>query len=184
MIYDIMVDLIKHLSISLSFLKPYATLLGVIVLLLRQNNIKKIINGKLPKRFRDTQSNDIYDMMKDIKAIKEHLGVEEWSNTQQNGQVTTPTLSYKRFFLLLQKVTILRRKKIMERLKSRKLWITIVSAVLLVIKEGFDIPVDSETVLAFAGIVITAILGLAHVDAKRAEVTKNADFKTPIEPTE
>src|SRR5689334_9471780 len=106
MIYDIIVDLIKHLSVSLSFLKPYATLLGVIVLLLRQNNIKKIINGKLPKRFRDTQSNDIYDMMRDIKAIKEHLGVKEW-NTQLNGQEITRTTFYRRFFLLSQVVTIL-----------------------------------------------------------------------------
>lgn len=67
----------------------------------------------------------------------------------------------------------LRRKKIMERLKSRKLWIALVSAVLLVLKEGFDIQVDSEVVLGFAGIVISAILGFAHVDAKK-ELKDNA----------
>lgn len=58
----------------------------------------------------------------------------------------------------------------MERLKSRKLWLAVVSAGLLIAKEGLEIPVDNETVLAFAGIVISAILGLAHVDAKK--VTK------------
>lgn len=120
MIYDLIVDLIKHLSVSISFLKPYATLFGVIVLLLRQNNIRKVINNQLPKRFRDTQSNDIYDMMKDIKAIKEHLGVKDWENTQQNGQKTIPILSYKRFFLFLQMAVNPKRRvsKMKEYLKK------------------------------------------------------------------
>lgn len=71
----------------------------------------------------------------------------------------------------------------MERLKSRKLWIALVSAVLLVLKEGFDIQVDSEVVLSFAGIVITAILGFAHVDAKK-EMKPVDQLNIPIEPAE
>lgn len=118
-----------------------------------------------------------------LYLIAKKVGVE-W-DTPQEELKKMAQLSYKKFYSLSHKGTKhQKRRMIMERLKSRKLWITIVSAVLLVIKEGLDIPVDSETVLAFAGIVITAILGLAHVDAKRAEVTKNAEFKTPVEPTE
>jgi len=178
MIYDIIVDLIKHLSISLSFLKPYATLLGVIVLLLRQNNIKKIINGKLPKRFRDTQSNDIYDMMRDIKAIKEHLGVDV-SNTQESGSSHEVRKSYEKLFLLLRKANILRRIKNMERLKSRKFWLTVAAALLPVINAEFNINLDFNTI----ALMVTAIMGgvgfIAHVDATKLKTTVKT-LKTPI----
>lgn len=105
------------------------------------------------------------------RVIMEHLGVMD----QWHGPVKISSWdrsNYKRLFSSLRKETQSgnqRRKKLMERLKSRKLWIAVVSAILLVLKEGLDIPVDSETVLAFAGIVITVILGLAHVDAKKAQ---------------
>lgn len=64
----------------------------------------------------------------------------------------------------------------MERLKSRKLWIAVISAILLVLKEGLDIDVDSEVVLGFAGIVITAILGFAHVDGKKIQSGEGEKF--------
>jgi hypothetical protein len=179
MIYDIIVDLIRHLSVSLDFLKPYATLLGVIVLLLRQNNIKKIINRQLPKRFRDTQSNDIYDMMRDIKAIKEHLGVKEWSNTQPNGQEITPTLLYKRFFSLLQTIKIQRRKKYMEKLKSRKLWMAIFGALLPIINEEFGLGLNTETIIASVGAIVVYIAGQAHVDSKKG--ANNAKYQDTYE---
>lgn len=57
----------------------------------------------------------------------------------------------------------------MSKLKSRKFWIAIISAALLVAKDGLGIEVDNETVMAFAGIVITWIIGEAAVDAKRAK---------------
>ncbi len=104
-----------------------------------------------------------------VNEILEALKVESKWSIQEIESTHTDLRNSKRLRSLLRVVTILRRKKTMERLKSRKLWITVVSAALLVIKEGFDIQVDSETVLAFAGIVITAILGLAHVDAKKVE---------------
>ena len=57
----------------------------------------------------------------------------------------------------------------------------IVSALLIVLNEGLGLNVDSEVVLAFAGIVASYIIGQAHVDAKK-EVKKNDQPIIPIEP--
>lgn len=113
------------------------------------------------------------------KKIMERLNIgDQWignGNTEILSREQIKT--FKKLYLLLRKEIhrehqLLRRKKLMERLKSRKLWIAVISAVLLVLKEGFDIEVDSEVVISFAGIIITAILGFAHVDGKR-EANKN-----------
>lgn len=122
-----------------------------------------------------------------VNEIMEKLGVVSSWSLQEIGSTTTDLQNSKKSFSLLRRVMKLerrRRKKIMERLKSRKLWITVISAVLLVLKEGLDIDVDSEVVLGFAGIVISAILGFAHVDGKRTEAKANDQLNIPIEPTE
>lgn len=53
------------------------------------------------------------------------------------------------------------------KLKSRKFWLAVVSALLVIANDGLDLGIDSETVLAFAGIVIGYIFGEAYVDAKK-----------------
>lgn len=110
------------------------------------------------------------------KKIMERLNIgDQWignGNTEILSKEQIKT--FKKLYLLLRKEIhrehqLLRRKKFMERLKSRKLWIAIVSGILLVMKEGLDIEVDSATVIAFAGIMITGIGALAHVDAKKVQ---------------
>ena len=54
-----------------------------------------------------------------------------------------------------------------KKLKSRKLWMSIVSATLLIVNEGLNIMVDSNTIIGFAGIVSSYIWGQSIVDAKR-----------------
>ena len=56
----------------------------------------------------------------------------------------------------------------MNKLKSRKFWMAVVTAVLIVLNDGLDLGIDTETVIAFAGIVATFIIGESAVDAKRA----------------
>lgn len=56
----------------------------------------------------------------------------------------------------------------MSKFKSRKFILAVVSAVLIVLNDGLDLGIDSETVLAFAGIVAVWITGESVVDAKRA----------------
>ena len=68
----------------------------------------------------------------------------------------------------------------MDKLKSRKLWMAVVSGVLVVLNEGLGLGVNTETVIAFTGIVMSYIIGQSHVDAKREP--KHAEPIIPIEP--
>ncbi len=61
-----------------------------------------------------------------------------------------------------------------QKLGSRKFWMAVVSALLVVANEGLDLKLDGQTILAFAGIVITYILGEAAVDIKRMSAGQNA----------
>ena len=55
----------------------------------------------------------------------------------------------------------------MSKLKSRKFILAVVTAILIVLNDGLGLGIDSETVLAFAGIVATYILGESAVDVAR-----------------
>ena len=55
----------------------------------------------------------------------------------------------------------------MQKFKSRKFWMAVVTAILVVLNDGLDLGVDSDTVLAFAGIVATWNIGESAVDATR-----------------
>ncbi len=57
----------------------------------------------------------------------------------------------------------------MSKLKSRKLWVSIVSALLIIANQGLGLDLPNETILAFAGIVITYLLGQSAVDAVAAK---------------
>ena len=56
----------------------------------------------------------------------------------------------------------------MDKLKSRKLWMAVVGAVLLVLNEGLDLGINPEAILAVAGIIIAYVLGQGAVDTARA----------------
>ncbi len=56
----------------------------------------------------------------------------------------------------------------MEKLRSRKLWMAVAGAVLVILNEGLGLGINSEAILAFAGIVIAYILGQGAVDTARA----------------
>lgn len=56
----------------------------------------------------------------------------------------------------------------MSKFKSRKFILAVVSAVLIILNDGLDLGIDSETVLAFAGLIAVWITGESVVDAKRA----------------
>jgi len=62
--------------------------------------------------------------------------------------------------------TLLRRMN-MNKFKSRKFWMAVISGVLVILNDGMDIGIDNQTVMAFAGIVMSFIFGEAYVDSKR-----------------
>lgn len=67
----------------------------------------------------------------------------------------------------------------MSKLKSRKFILAVVGAILIILNDGLDLGIDSETVLAFAGLLAVWIGGESVVDAKRAGKEKaNEEFTT------
>ena len=55
----------------------------------------------------------------------------------------------------------------MNKFKSRKFWMAVVSGVLIVLNEGLDLGIDTETVIAFAAIIMGYIFAEAYVDGQK-----------------
>lgn len=55
----------------------------------------------------------------------------------------------------------------MNKLKSRKLWMAVAGAVLVIANEGLGLNLPEDSILALAGILIAYILGQGLVDAKQ-----------------
>ena len=117
------------------------------------------------------------DVVNNQKIIMEQLGVGgQWTGTIETS-LNEEARNLKKLFLPLRKAINQgkpRRKKNMSKLKSRKFWMTVISALLVVLNEGLGLGIDSETVLAFAGIVMSYILGQSHVDAKK-EISESSN---------
>lgn len=69
-----------------------------------------------------------------------------------------------------------RKINVKSKLASRKLWMAVVSAVLVVANEGLDLGIDTNTVLAFAGIIMSYIFGQAYVDGKQGGSANESNF--------
>jgi len=95
-----------------------------------------------------------------------HAGVDSSWNLQGNTLKKTIPI-YLKYWMKLKGVLT------MERLKSRKLWMSVFAALLPIINEEFNLGLNTETVIASVGAIVAYILGQAHVDAKRTEVKPN-----------
>lgn len=75
-------------------------------------------------------------------------------------------------------------KRMKNKLKSRKFWVAIIGALLVIANETFDLGLSAESQATIVAILISFILGESHVDAKRAgkETKNDDDFETTIEP--
>lgn len=60
-------------------------------------------------------------------------------------------------------------KDLYQALHTRRFWVAIVSAGLVVVNEGLGLDVPPDTVLPFAGIVVSLIMGDAYVQGKHAQ---------------
>ena len=54
----------------------------------------------------------------------------------------------------------------MDKLKSRKLWVAVVSGLLVIANQGFGMNIPQDAVISLSGIVMSYILGQAYVDAQ------------------
>ncbi len=103
-----------------------------------------------------------------LDYIAEREGIE-WPAEKMNSFKSGGTKWYRfsvPFRALVQNVKI--GGKNMQKLKSRKFILAVVTALLVIANDGLDLGIDSDTVLTFAGIVATWIIGESAVDAKRA----------------
>ncbi len=66
----------------------------------------------------------------------------------------------------------------MDRLKSRKLWVTIAAGALVAFGEQFGIVLDDATVLSLVGLVAAYVGGQAVVD--RGQVVAEVQSQTPV----
>ena len=55
----------------------------------------------------------------------------------------------------------------MHKLKSRKFWVAVCSALFIVLTEGLGVDIDQNVYWAVAGIALAYIFGEAYVDANR-----------------
>jgi len=53
-----------------------------------------------------------------------------------------------------------------SKLKSRKFWMSFVTAVLVIANKGLDLNLPDEAVITVAGVVIAYVLGESYVDGK------------------
>ncbi len=57
----------------------------------------------------------------------------------------------------------------LEKLKSRKFWMAVISALLIIANDGLGLKIPTDAVMALAGVVISYILGQSYVDANKKE---------------
>jgi len=112
-----------------------------------------------------------------IDAIMRKVGAECGPLNESYAVRTSLKKWYPSSWVGIPQVNRLRRVKMMSKFKSRKFILAVVSAVLIVLNDGLDLGIDSDTVLAFAGIVAVWITGESVVDAKRAGGASNESSK-------
>lgn len=57
----------------------------------------------------------------------------------------------------------------MEKLKSRKLWVAIITAVLVALNDQLQLGFTQDSLISFVTIAVGYILGQSHVDAKKEQ---------------
>ena len=195
--YDFLVDLFQVIWRN-NGLSLYAGI-GIVFVILRQRRFKKRIKKIIPWLFQD--DSEVKNYVENQKRIESKLdlllkerGLTWNAPISKRLEANTQTNSSRRFILLQRGLSIvqyvkkrmnLRRKRNMQKFKSRKFWMAVVTAILVVLNDGLDLGVDSETVLAFAGIVATWIIGESAVDATRKKGDANhVDYSASDEVSE
>jgi hypothetical protein len=183
--YELVLDTIAY---AVRYGVSWVTLLLVLVALFKNRKLRKKFNHYLPPLLRDEQDSEVGKYIQNQKRIEQKVDLllqergipwnansleatgnhsamlkETWSISRWVGSITAPIARSNTH-------SIIRRKKIMQKLKSRKLWMAVVSGILVVLNEGLGLGVNTETVIAFTGIVMSYIIGQSHVDGKKNDM--------------
>jgi uncharacterized membrane protein len=151
------------------------TALGTAVfVLLKQRKVKKRLRRYIPWLLEDDSEVKAY--IHNQHLIMERLGIE-WNGPES---ITTPIpTNLNKSYQLSWGV-----KRMKNKLKSRKFWLAILGALLVIANETFDLGLSAESQATIVVILVSFILGESAVDAKRAgkDKSNDNDFETPIEP--
>lgn len=154
--------------------------------LLKQRKVKKKLAKRLPWLLEDDSETRHYianqtRIEAKLDALSAHVGVPTCGVSEIGTAGPTSLKQPSRSSRAALFMGNLRRMKMMNKLKSRKFILAVVTGVLIVLNDGLDLGIDSETVLAFAGIVAVWITGESVVDAKRASKASEDDKSNPGE---
>jgi hypothetical protein len=125
-----------------------------------------------------------------IDAIMEKVGVEcanlivsgpSAKNAKMSYSWLSQVKSVARIAGRFTNYLIMRGRNHMNKLKSRKLWMALLAAILPIINTEFGLGLDTNSVLAVIGVIATYILGQAHVDGKKQE--QKGVTNEPTQPT-
>src|SRR5690606_555114 len=143
----------------------------VLYVLLKQRRVQKPLRRVFPWLFTNDADIAHYEARQKrieakIDALSAHMGVPP-CGPYETGKVGVQSLKHsskpsRAGTSLVDQLKEMMRLK--SKFKSRKFWMAVVTAVLVVLNDGLNLGIDSETVLAFAGIVATFIIGESAVD--------------------
>lgn len=189
--YDFLIDILHSLwrnGFSL-------TALGAVVfVILRQRKVKRKLQRLVPMLFSEDSEVKEYVqnqkvIIRNLKILFTFLGVEgEWNagtsqSEKKDCRVRFTSLPkagwlarYAGLFIPKQRIFQFRKEKMnMNKFKSRKFILAVVGAILIILNDGLDLGIDSNTVLAFAGLLATWIVGESAIDATRT--AKGASYE-------
>lgn len=150
----------------------WSTAAAVLFLILKQRAMKRKLKRYLPFMFKDEEVNQKYVnnqliIMENQRRIMEVMGLE-WSGPES--PMTPIPTNLSKSYQLSWGVKIMKNK-----FKSRKFWMAILGALLVIANETFDLGLSSESQATIVVILVSFIIGESAVDAKRAASTPKLD---------
>lgn len=144
--------------------KPLSVITGVAVLLF---SFRAMMLLRDIRRHQKDERMEIRQEQK-LDLIMKEMGIS-WDGHLKKSQTEAKNCK-KSLGLLRAALFIFRKGKLkMKKMKSRKFWMSVIAALLVIANEGLDLGVNSETVMAFAAIVVGYIFGESYIDAKKID---------------
>jgi uncharacterized membrane protein len=159
-------------------------LIGSFILLVIDRFGRKLINDQLKRLFKIQDKTEFKEFSKNQRVIMEnqrrmmrHLGVEPCAENDILKPYGEKTSSKFLGIFPARHATPFTRERMIwmqEKLKSRKFWVAIIGALLVVINDQLELGLDTESLMGIVGIAITYIIGQSAVDATKRKEKSDA----------
>jgi uncharacterized membrane protein len=184
--YDIIIDAI-HTILRNGL--TWGSLLGVLFLFLKTRKLKRKLQRLLPMLFDDETAAYIENQKRieqKVDALLQEGGIVYCA--KESGTKAYPTSGKTSFTLpwvekysahIVKRFTNFNTKRGMRRMnkfKSRKFWLTVVMALLVIANDGLQLNLPSEAIMTVAGVVISYIVGESYIDGKKVNPVEEHSF--------